>query len=77
MELARRDRKRARALLERGLEQNPHHLALLRTKAVLAEKMGEKKEASDALKVVAHLELESADREAASSRRPRRRATAA
>ena len=65
MELARRDRKRARALLERGLEQNPHHLALLRTKAVLAEKMGEKKEASDALKVVAHLELESADREAA------------
>lgn len=65
MELARRDRKRARALLERGLEQNPHHLALLRTKAVLAERMGDRKEAGEALKVVAHLELEASEREAA------------
>ncbi|HKE01549.1 MAG TPA: hypothetical protein VKE69_11110, partial [Planctomycetota bacterium] len=65
LELARRDRKRARALLERGLEQSPHHLALLRTKALLAEKMGERKEAGEALKVVAHLELEGSDRESA------------
>ncbi len=65
LELARRDRKRARALLERGLEKSPHHLALLRTKAQLAEKMGEKHEAGEALKEVAHLELEGSDREAA------------
>ena len=65
LELARRDRKRARALLEKGLEKNPHHLELLRTKAQLAEKMGERVEAGEALKVVAHLELEGSDREAA------------
>jgi tetratricopeptide (TPR) repeat protein len=58
LELARRDRKRAMALLERALEQNPHHLELLRTKAMLAEKMGEKEQATEALKLVVHLELE-------------------
>ena len=42
LELARRDRKRAAALLDRGLDQNPHNVVLLRTKALLAEKMGDK-----------------------------------
>jgi tetratricopeptide (TPR) repeat protein len=65
LELARRDRKRAMALLERGLEQNPHHLALLSTKAILAEKMGDLEQASEALKLVVHLQLEGAGEEAA------------
>ena len=65
LELARRDRKRAMALLERSLEQNPHHLALLRTKAMLAEKSGDRAQAVEALKLVVHLELEAGERGAA------------
>ena len=65
LELARRDRKRAMALLQRGLEQNPHHLALLSTKAMLAEKMGDLEQASEALKLVVHLQLEDAGEEEA------------
>ena len=65
LELARRDRKRAMALLERGLEQNPHQLALLCTKAMLAEKMGDMEQAAEALKLVVHLQLEGTEREAA------------
>ena len=60
LELARRDRKRAAALLDRGLDQNPHNVVLLRTKALLAEKMGDKEKATEALKLVAHLSLEGA-----------------
>jgi len=58
LELARRDRARALALLERSLEQHPHHVELLSTKAMLAEKMGERGQAVEALKLVAHLQLE-------------------
>jgi tetratricopeptide (TPR) repeat protein len=65
LELARRDRARALALLERGLQQNPHHVALLGTKAMLAEKMGEPQQAVEALKLVAHLQLENDEHEAA------------
>lgn len=65
LELARRDRKRAMALLERGLEQNPHQLTLLCTKAMLAEKMGDMEQATEALKLVVHLQLESSEHEAA------------
>ncbi len=65
LELARRDKKRAMALLERSLEQNPHHLALLRTKAMLAEKSGDRAQALEALKLVVHLELEAGERDAA------------
>jgi len=65
LELARRDRKRALALLERGLEQNPHQLALLCTKAMLAEKMGDMEQATEALKLVVHLQLENSEHEAA------------
>jgi hypothetical protein len=65
LELARRDKKRALALLERSLEQNPHHLALLRTKAMLAEKSGDRAQALEALKLVVHLELEAGERDAA------------
>ena len=67
LELARRDRKRAMALLDRSLEQNPHHLALLRTKAMLAEKSGDRAQAVEALKLVLHLELEAAERNSAKS----------
>lgn len=65
LELARRDRKRALALLEHALEQNPHHLDLLCTKAMLAEKMDELEKAVEALKLVVHLQLESEDKDAA------------
>jgi tetratricopeptide (TPR) repeat protein len=65
LELARRDRARALALLERSLEQNPHHVALLGTKAMLAEKMGDRAQAVEALKLVAHLQLESGEEEPA------------
>jgi tetratricopeptide (TPR) repeat protein len=56
---------RALALLEHGLEQNPHHIELLSTKVLLAEKMGELEKAVDALKLVVHLQLESEDKDAA------------
>jgi len=65
LELAGRDRKRAMALLDRGLEQNPHQLALLCTKAMLAEKLGEMEQATEALKLVVHLQLESSEQEGA------------
>jgi tetratricopeptide (TPR) repeat protein len=65
LDLARRDKTRALALLDRSLEQNPHHLELLTTKAMLAEKTGEVEQATEALKLVAHLQLEKADHEAA------------
>ena len=67
LELARRDRKRALALLQRGLDQNPHHLALLCTKAMLAEKIGDLEQASEALKMVVHLQLENSEQEQARS----------
>jgi hypothetical protein len=65
LELARRDRARALDLLERSLEQHPHHIELLGTKAMLAEKMGERAQAVDALKLVAHLQLEGEQQAAA------------
>ncbi|MBK7644392.1 MAG: DUF4388 domain-containing protein [Planctomycetes bacterium] len=65
LELARRDRTRALALLAHALEQNPHHLALLCTKAMLAEKMGDLEQATEALKLVVHLQLENSEQEAA------------
>jgi hypothetical protein len=57
-ELAPRDRARAWELLERGLELDPHNLTLLATKALLAEQLGELEQACEALKLVAHIELE-------------------
>ncbi len=57
-EVAPRDRARAWELLERGLELDPHNLTLLATKALLAEQLGELEQACEALKLVAHLELE-------------------
>ena len=58
LELARRDKARAWELLARGLELDPHNLTLLTTKAALAEKLGDVEQACEALKMVAHLELE-------------------
>jgi tetratricopeptide (TPR) repeat protein len=46
------------ALLERGLAANPRNLNLLCTKALLAEELGELEQASEALKVAVHLQLE-------------------
>jgi hypothetical protein len=57
-ELAPRDRTRAWELLERGLELDPHNLTLLATKALLAEQLGDLEQACEALKLVAHIELE-------------------
>lgn len=57
-ELARRDRTRAWELLARGLELDPRNLALLETKAQLAEQRGDREGACEALKMVAHVELE-------------------
>ena len=57
-ELSRHDRERALALLERGLQANPRNLNLLCTKALLAEELGELEQASEALKVAVHLQLE-------------------
>lgn len=57
-ELSRHDRERALALLERGLAANPRNLNLLCTKALLAEELGDLEQASEALKVAVHLQLE-------------------
>jgi tetratricopeptide (TPR) repeat protein len=58
-ELSRHDHERAMTLLERGLAANPRNLNLLCTKALLAEELGELEQASEALKVAVHLQLES------------------
>jgi tetratricopeptide (TPR) repeat protein len=58
-EVARHDRARAMALLERGLESSPRNLDLLCTKALLAEELGELEQATEALKMAVHLQLES------------------
>jgi tetratricopeptide (TPR) repeat protein len=57
-ELSRHDRERALELLERGLAANPRNLNLLCTKALIAEELGELEQASEALKVAVHLQLE-------------------
>mgnify|MGYP001393649828 CR=1 FL=1 len=58
-EISRHDRERAMTLLERGLAANPRNLNLLCTKALLAEELGQLEQASEALKVAVHLQLES------------------
>ncbi|MEQ1892249.1 MAG: DUF4388 domain-containing protein [Planctomycetota bacterium] len=57
-ELARHDRPRAMLLLERALAASPRNLDLLCTKALLAEEMGELEQASEALKIAVHMQLE-------------------
>jgi len=57
-ELARHDRARAMLLLERALAASPRNLDLLSTKALLAEEMGELEQASEALKLAVHMQLE-------------------
>jgi len=63
LEIARRDRPRALALLERGLAEYPRHLGLLAAKAQLAERAGARDQASEALKLVVHLQLENGENE--------------
>jgi len=62
-ELSRHDRGRAMALLERNLAANPRSLDLLCTKALLAEELGELEQATEALKLAVHLQLESGAKE--------------
>ncbi len=64
-ELARYDKKRAWSLLQRGLETNPRNLGLLCTKVLLAEKLGDLEQASEALKLVVHMRLEAGEAEEA------------
>jgi tetratricopeptide (TPR) repeat protein len=64
-ELARYDKKRAWSMLQRGLETSPHNLSLLCTKVLLAEKLGDLEQATEALKTVVHLRLEAGESQAA------------
>jgi len=61
-EVAPRDKDRAWEMLARGLELDPRDLTLLAAKAELAEKRGDLEQACEALKMVAHLEIESGGR---------------
>jgi hypothetical protein len=66
-ELAGRDRERAWELLARGLELDPRNLSLLAAKALLAEDLGDLEQTCEALKLVAHVELEQGGTEGARS----------
>lgn len=67
LEIAKRavdsDPKRARALLVRGLEAEPHHRGLLELHAKLAEQQRDRDAAADCHKRLAHLALEHGDSE--------------
>jgi uncharacterized protein DUF4388 len=67
LDLARRDKARAWELLARGLELDPRNLSLLSAKALLAERLGDREQACEALKLVAHIELENGGRAGARS----------
>ncbi|MBL9080129.1 MAG: DUF4388 domain-containing protein [Planctomycetes bacterium] len=53
------DPKRARELVRRGLEMEPHHGDLLAAEAALCEELEDKAGAAEARKLAAHLHLES------------------
>lgn len=52
------DAQRARLLVQRALDSEPHHLGLLAAEARLAESLGDKAAATAAHKLLAHLHLE-------------------
>ena len=52
------DAARARQLVQRALDSEPHHLELLASEARLAEQLGDKAGATAAHKLLAHLHLE-------------------
>ena len=64
-EIARNDRQRAWAILERGLLAHPRNPNLLMTKALLAQEIGELESAAEALKVLVHQHLQAGEQELA------------
>ncbi|MFN0058131.1 MAG: DUF4388 domain-containing protein [Planctomycetota bacterium] len=63
--VATSDPKRARTILQRGLASEPHHLGFLACEAQLAERLGDHESASAAVKIIAHLKLQSGARDEA------------
>jgi tetratricopeptide (TPR) repeat protein len=59
--LEQQDPQRARRVVGRGLEVEPHHLHLLELEGRLAKRLKEPKAAAAALKVMAHVFLEAGD----------------
>lgn len=64
-EIARKDSKRAWAILQRGLLTHPLSPNLLMTKAMIAQDIGELEEAAEALKVLVHQHLHCGETELA------------
>jgi tetratricopeptide (TPR) repeat protein len=62
------DPERARKIIARGLEAEPHHMGLLTLEAELAEEQGQAAAAASALKMIAHLEIEAGRIEEAKDR---------
>jgi tetratricopeptide (TPR) repeat protein len=73
-DLARHDQERAWTVISRGLEAHPQNVELLAEQAVLAEGLGFKDDALDALKLLVHVHTESGERAAASDELERARA---
>jgi len=64
-DIARKDQKRAWAILQRGLLSHPHNPNLLMTKALIAQDIGELEQAAEALKVLVHQHLQSGEQDLA------------
>ncbi|MEM7164634.1 MAG: DUF4388 domain-containing protein [Planctomycetota bacterium] len=64
-QVAERDPRRALDMIRSSLEVNPHQEGLLNTQVTLAEKVGERGLAVDALKLLVQLRLEAGDSSAA------------
>jgi len=58
---AKQDPSRARVLLERGIDNDPHHLEMLRLHAEVARSLKDRAAAAQSLKTLAHLAHESGD----------------
>lgn len=52
------DPQRARSIIRSGLEASPHHTRLLALQADIASESGDKAEAAEALKMLAHLQID-------------------
>ncbi len=64
-DIARKDQKRAWAILQRGLISHPLNPNLLMTKALIAQDIGELEQAAEALKVLVHQHLQSGEKDLA------------
>jgi tetratricopeptide (TPR) repeat protein len=63
--LVRHDPERAWKIVERGLRETPHPLGLLTQQVAMAESLDRLESASEALKLVVHLNLEAGERDVA------------